>query len=102
MKNLSTKEFACVCANAVMSTRGGKKTYKLRVRDNEIPTLDDIEDEFSGFGCENDSDLWNECIRRFGTVSSDEHMKIVKHQPLENANEFVAAFFEKVKEIINQ
>lgn len=97
MKNLSTKEFACVCASAIMTTRGGKRTYKFRVRDNEMPTLDDIEDEFSGFGCENDSDLWNECIRRFGTVSSDG----LKHQPLENSNEFVAAFFEKVKEIIS-
>lgn len=90
MKDLSTKEFAVECVNALTGVRNGIRCLKWGVRSGNELELDSVLNYLNVL-CEEDSAHWNECWRRFGKDGS------------ENFDEFRTAFLiAATNEINNQ
>ena len=90
MKELSTKEFAIECVNALVGVRYGIRCLNWGVRQWDELELDSVL-KYLDVLCEDDSAHWNECWRRFGGDT-----------PLESYDEFRTAFLEAAKKEIEK
>lgn len=89
MKDLSTKEFAVECVNALVGVRNGIRCLKWGIKNGDELELDSVLNYLDVL-CEEDSAHWNECWRRFGDNSAPESF-----------DEFRSAFLDAAKEAVN-
>lgn len=88
MKDLSTKEFAVECVNALVGVRNGIHCLKWGINAGDELELDSVL-RYLDVLCEADSAHWNECWRRFGGSTP------------ESFDEFRSAFLDAAKEAVN-
>ena len=112
MKNLSTKEFAVECVNALVGVRNGIRCLKWGINAGDELELDSVL-RYLDVLCEEDSAHWNECWRRFGGstpgvqrainlgLKGTDGRPIKEHYTFESFDEFRSAFLDVAKEAVN-
>lgn len=112
MKDLSTKEFAVECVNALVGVRNGIRCLKWGIKNGDELELDSVLNYLDLLN-EEDSAHWVECSKRFGGstpgvqrainlgLKGTDGRPIKEHYTFESFDEFRSAFLDAAKEAVN-